>query len=133
MDDCVFCKIIKKEAPALVIDENEQVLTFLSLENHPLIVTKNHIQDIYALDDESGAAVMSEAIKISKALRDGLDCDGVNLVQGNGVVANQDVFHFHLHVKPRWKNDTVILHWDTNPVDEDSRKQTLVKIKQALS
>ncbi len=63
---CIFCKIVKKEISGHILDENKDVIVFMSLENHPLVVTKKHIQDIYALDDKSGAEVMKEAIKISR-------------------------------------------------------------------
>ena len=132
MDDCIFCKIIKKEIPALIIDENESVIVFLSLENHPLIIPKKHIKDIYDLDDETGTSIMKEAIKISKAVKKGLACDGINLVQSNEPAAHQVVFHFHLHIKPRWYKDDVTLHWNADNVGEDILLQTLNKIKQSL-
>ena len=67
--DCIFCKIIDKKIPGHIIDENENLIVFMSLENHPLIVTKRHIPDIYALDEELGAEIMKEAVKISKAVK----------------------------------------------------------------
>ena len=132
MNDCVFCKIVRNELPSSKIDENEEVVVFLSLEGHPLVVPKKHIQDIYDLDNETGASIMKEAIKISKAVKKGLQCDGVNLIQANEPAARQDVFHFHLHIKPRWHNDKVVLDWPTKEMDKESRKQTAQKIKQAL-
>ena len=132
MEDCIFCKIVKREVPAYVIDENEDIIVFLSLENHPLIVTKKHIPDIYALEDRSASAVMIEAIKIAKAVKKGLECDGINLVQANEPAAHQDVFHFHLHVKPRWHNDKVTLHWDTAQASPQDLEATIEKIKSAL-
>ncbi|HHT9116061.1 MAG TPA: HIT family protein [Candidatus Wunengus californicus] len=133
MNDCTFCKIVRNELPSLKIDENEEVVSFLSLEGHPLIVPKKHIQDIYSLDKETGAAIMEEAIKVSKAVKKGLQCDGINLVQANEPAAKQDVFHFHLHVKPRWHGDGVTLHWPTEGMDKKSKEQTTAKIKQALA
>jgi histidine triad (HIT) family protein len=132
MEDCIFCKIINRHIPAYVLDENEDVMTFLSLENHPLIVPKRHIPNIYSLDDRSASAVMVEAVKIAKAVKEGVGCDGVNLVQANEPAANQDVFHFHLHIKPRWYNDTVILHWNTNEVSAEKLQESMELIKRAL-
>lgn len=132
MEDCIFCRIIKNEIPSLKIDENDDVIVFLSLEGHPLIVPKKHIKDIYEMDDQTGAEIMKEAIKISKAVKKGLQCDGINLVQANEKAAHQDVFHFHLHIKPRWHKDKVTLHWETEGIDEISKKATTEKIKQAL-
>jgi histidine triad (HIT) family protein len=132
MEDCIFCKIINRQIPAYILDENEDVITFLSLENHPLVVPKRHIPNIYSLDDRSASAVMVEAVKIAKAVKEGVGCDGVNLVQANEPAANQDVFHFHLHIKPRWYNDTVILHWNTNEVSAEKLQESMELIKRAL-
>src|SRR5438105_15869052 len=96
MDNCVFCKIIGGKIPSLKIDENNEVNVFLSLEGHPLVDPKTHIQDIYSLDNETGGEIIKEGIKISKAVKKGLQCDGINLVQANEDAAQQDVFHFHL-------------------------------------
>lgn len=104
--ECTFCRIIAGEIPAHVIDENEQVIVFLSLENHPLVVPKAHIPDIYALPPDLGAAVMAETIEVAKAVKQGLQCDGVYLTQANEAAAGQDVFHLHVHVYPCW-GDTV--------------------------
>ncbi|HSW47943.1 MAG TPA: HIT family protein [Candidatus Saccharimonadales bacterium] len=133
MQDCIFCKIIRKEAPGFIIDENEEVIVFLSYENHPLIVTKKHIPNIYEMDELTGAAVMKEAIKISRAVKIGLKCDGVNLVQANDPAGQQDVFHFHLHVKPRWKGDKVVLSWDSTKNPPKVLEETKNKIIKALS
>jgi histidine triad (HIT) family protein len=132
MEDCIFCKIINRQIPTYILDENEDVVTFLSLENHPLVVPKRHIPNIYSLDDRSASAVMVEAVKIAKAVKEGVGCDGVNLVQANEPAANQDVFHFHLHIKPRWYNDTVILHWNTTKVSPEKLQESMELIKRAL-
>jgi histidine triad (HIT) family protein len=105
MDDCIFCRIIARQAPAYVIHEDDRVIVFLSLENHPLVVTKAHIPDIYALDDDTASAVMQTAARVARAVKAGLGCDGVYLTQANESAAGQDVFHFHLHVYPRWHGD----------------------------
>ena len=132
MEACIFCKIIQREEPAYILDENKDVLVFLSRENHPLVVPKKHIPDIYALDERTAAAVMVEAVKIARAVKSGLGCDGLNLVQANEPAAQQDVFHLHVHVKPRWENDTVILHWDTHPVSAEDLRVSMEKIRAAL-
>lgn len=105
-EECTFCRIIAGEIPAHVIDEDEEVIVFLSLENHPLVVPRAHIPDIYALPRDLGAAVIAETIQVAKAVKQGLKCDGVYLTQANEAAAGQDVFHFHVHVYPIW-GDTV--------------------------
>jgi histidine triad (HIT) family protein len=132
MEECIFCKIIKREQPAYILDENKDVLVFLSRENHPLVVPKKHLPDIYAVDEQMAAAVMVEAVKIARAVKRGLGCDGINLIQANEPAAQQDVFHFHVHVKPRWQNDTVILHWDMQPVSAEDLRVAMERIKEAF-
>jgi len=105
MEDCIFCRIVAGRAPAAVITEDDDVLVFLSLEDHPLVVPKPHVPDIYALSEELGAAVMRQAIRVATAVKAGLRCDGVYLAQANEPAAGQDVFHFHLHIYPRWHGD----------------------------
>lgn len=95
----------------------------MSLENHPLIVPKKHIVDIYSLDDELGAEIMREAIKIAKAVKRGLKCDGVYVTQANESAAGQDVFHYHMHIYPRWNDSR---QWES---DEENRKLTAENIK----
>lgn len=127
MENCTFCKIIDRKIPAFILDENERIIVFLSLENHPLIVPKKHIPDIYSLDNEIGAEVMKESIKIAKAVKQGLKCDGVYVIQANEPAAGQDVFHYHRHIYPRWNDSR---QWES---DEVNRKLTAENIKAVLS
>lgn len=132
MNDCIFCQIISNAASAHVLYENDFATAFLSLENHPLIVPKKHVRDIFELDDIYAAEIMKAAVVVAKATRATLRCDGINLIQSNGEAAGQDVFHFHLHIKPRWHNDNVMLHWNTDPVDEKNRIRLCADIQLSL-
>ena len=126
MENCTFCKIIDGKISGHILDENEDIIVFLSLENHPLIVPKKHILDIYSLDNELGAEIMKEAIKIAKAVKQGLRCDGVYVTQANESAAGQDVFHYHMHIYPRWNDSR---QWES---EEENRKLTAEKIKLVL-
>lgn len=132
MEKCIFCKIIQGEIPAKIIGEDNDITVFLDLKNHPLIVTKKHIENIYSLESELGNKVMAWTIKVAKAVKKGLNTDGVNIVQNNEAAAGQEVMHFHLHVKPRYTTDSVELHLGPIEEDEVKRQTTLEKIKQAL-
>lgn len=99
MSTCIFCRIIKGEIPSKIVDTDEDTIIFLDLKGHPLVVTKKHIENIYSLDDELGAKIMKQAIRVSRALKK-LGANGVNLIQNNEEAAGQEVMHFHLHVKP---------------------------------
>lgn len=126
MENCIFCNIIDKRIPGYILDENEDVIVFLSLENHPLIVPKKHITNIYSLNNRLGAEVMKEAIKIAKAMKSGLTCDGIYVTQANESAAGQDVFHYHMHIYPKWNDNR---RWES---DEENRRLTLEKIKSSL-
>jgi histidine triad (HIT) family protein len=137
---CTFCGIIARENPAHILDENDQVIVFLSLSNHPMVVTKAHIADIYTMPDDLGAAVMQATIKVARTVKQALQCDGVYLTQANEHAAGQDVFHYHLHVYPCWGNsvknaviDFVNSVIDPKDLTEDRRAATAVKIRQELA
>ena len=125
--DCIFCKIIRGEIPARIIDQNSDVLVMLSLENHPLVITREHVVDIFSLTDKQGADVMSEAIKVAKAMREAIHPDGIHLAQSNGAAAGQDVFHYHMHLYPHWK-DSRVPH-----ADDASKGRMLQGLKAALA
>lgn len=137
---CTFCRIIDREIPAYIIDENDRVIVFLSLENHPLVVTREHILDIYAMPGDVGAAVMEETIKVARAVKKALQCDGVYLTQANERAAGQDVFHYHLHVYPCWGDrvrraigDFVGSVTDGENVTDEMKAATAEKVKRALA
>lgn len=132
MKDCVFCRIIAGELPCFKIKETEAVIVFLSLDGHPLIVPKQHIRDIYDLPFNTAAAIMQEAAATARALKTAVKCDGINLVQSNGAAAGQDVFHFHLHIKPRWQNDGTVLSWDTKPKSKGEQTHLMTALVAAL-
>lgn len=132
MTRCIFCDIVSGRQPAHIVRHHETVMTFLSLEGHPLVVPCAHVPDIFSLDPALGARIMAEAIAVSNALREVTGCEGINLIQSNGSAAGQDVFHFHLHVKPRWKNDGVVLHWNTDAADDRKRLELAEKLRQCF-
>lgn len=138
--ECTFCGIVAGEVPAYVIDENKRVIVFLSLENHPLVVPKAHIPDIYGMSSEVGAAVMEEAIRVARAVKVGLQCDGVYLTQANGRAAGQDVFHYHMHVYPCWGDtvrratgDFVRSVTKGKSVTEEAKAETAARVRQGLA
>ena len=112
-EKCIFCKIIAKEAPGFIIDEDDSVIVFLSLEHHPLIVPKKHLTDIFSLDADTASLIAKKSVIIAKAMREGLPCDGVYVTQTNGACAGQDVFHYHMHLYPKW-NDGEAKHQKEN-------------------
>jgi histidine triad (HIT) family protein len=106
---CIFCAIIEGQAPAEVLFEDKETLAFMDINpanpGHALVIPKRHIRDIYGMDEEMAAAVMRAAVRVAKAIKRALQPDGMNLVQSNERAGGQDVFHFHIHVIPRWYGD----------------------------
>jgi histidine triad (HIT) family protein len=129
---CVFCRIIQRQLPAYIIQEDEQVIVFLSKNNHPLVVPKKHLPDIYQLDDLIAAHIMQTTVQIARAVKTGLRCEGVYLTQANEAAAGQDVFHFHLHVYPRWSQINFAQQQATEDVADEERQESLHKIQMGL-
>lgn len=128
MENCTFCKIIDRKIPGHIIAETDSMVVFLSLENHPLVVPKKHIPDIYSLDSETASLIMAELIKAANAVKQGLGCEGVYITQANEPAAGQDVFHIHFHVYPRWQDQMMN---QTERVADTERELMLKKIKDA--
>ena len=123
-DDCIFCKIANGEIPSRTIYEDERFRVILDLspaaKGHALILPKEHFANLYELPDDWCADVMKLAKKMAAVMTEKLNCDGFNLVQNNGTVAGQTVFHFHLHLIPRYENDGQSINWTPgNPSAEE--------------
>lgn len=125
--DCAFCDIVSNRE-GQIVDEDEQTLAFMDINpatrGHVLVVPKTHRRDIWELDEVEAKAVMATAWRIAKVIRVALEPDGLNLVQANGGAAFQDVFHFHLHVIPRYVGDKVVKAWDSAPGSPEEIRQT---------
>ena len=108
MTDCIFCKIIAGEIPSYTIYEDEEFKVFLDInpasKGHALIVPKTHYANLYEIDEEVAARAMKLAKKLATRMTKVLGCDGFNLLQNNNEAAGQTVFHFHLHLIPRYEN-----------------------------
>lgn len=114
-DDCIFCKIANGDIPSKTLYEDDDFRVILDLgpatKGHALILPKDHFANLYELSDETAAKVMQLAKKMATQMTEKLGCDGFNLVQNNGEVAGQTVFHFHLHLIPRYENDGQKIGW----------------------
>ena len=115
MENCIFCKIANGKIPAATLYEDENFRVILDLgpasKGHALILPKSHAANIYELSDEMAAKAMILAKKMATAMTAALKCDGFNIVQNNGECAGQTVFHFHMHLIPRYKGDQVGITW----------------------
>ncbi|WP_265443841.1 HIT family protein [Flexivirga meconopsidis] len=119
--DCLFCKIVAGEIPSQKIDENDDTFVFMDINpatrGHALVIPKRHTQDLTTIDPADLAACAQMAQQIAVRAKSQLHADGVNLLNCCGEVAWQTVFHFHIHVIPRYVDDTVRLPWIPAPGD----------------
>ena len=133
MTDCVFCAILADAATGHVVHCRDHVLVLISLEGHPLVVPRRHVPHLSDLDDATAAAMMQTAARTATALRITTGCEGINLVLSDGAAAGQDVFHLHLHVKPRWAGDGTTLRWNTETVPEAPRRDFAAALARAIA
>ncbi len=133
-ENCIFCKIANGEIPSATLYEDEEFRVILDLgpatRGHALILPKNHFSDLYDIDEETAAKAMVLAKKMITKLKDVLGCDGYNIVQNNGAVAGQTVFHFHMHLIPRYEGDGAgIASWKQGELSEKDKEEILKKLK----
>lgn len=114
-NNCIFCKIANGEIPSRTIEENDMFRVVLDVspatKGHALILPKEHCRNLYDLPEETAAEVIKMAKRIALRMKDELNCDGVNIVQNNEEAAGQTVFHFHMHVIPRYRDDGQVIGW----------------------
>lgn len=132
-DNCIFCKLANGIIPTNSIYEDEDFNVILDLspatKGHALILPKNHHKNLYELPDETASKVMVLAKKLATHMTEKLNCDGFNLVQNNNEIAGQTVFHFHLHLIPRYNEDGQRINWKPT----EPSKEELEEIKNLLS
>ena len=123
--NCIFCKIANGDIPSNTIYEDEEFRVILDLapasKGHALILPKEHCADIYEIDAEAAGRAMKLAKKLAMHMTDVLGCEGFNILQNNHEVAGQTVFHFHMHLIPRYKNakNNDILMWTHETFSEE--------------
>ncbi len=109
MVDCVFCKIVKKEAPAEILYENENILAFLDINpinfGHTLIIPKQHYREFHEIPDEISKELITATSVLTKAILESLKPNGYNIFTNNGRFAGQAIMHCHFHIVPRYFND----------------------------
>ena len=135
--NCIFCRIAGGDIASSTVYEDEQFRVILDLspatKGHALILTKEHYANIYEIDEDVLRDLIVLAKKVAKAMKAVLDCDGVNIVQNNGEAAGQTVFHFHLHVIPRYENDGQQIGWKPGESNPDEQAALAKKIAGALA
>ncbi|MDE5966555.1 MAG: HIT family protein [Lachnospiraceae bacterium] len=130
--ECIFCKIANGEIPSSTVYENSDFKVILDIapaaKGHCLIIPREHFKDIYEIDADTAGKLFSLATEVARALKQELQCDGLNIIQNNGAAAGQTVNHVHLHLIPRFEGDDVTVTW--NP--KESNGQELSELAKAL-
>ena len=133
MSDCIFCKIANGEIPSATLYEDEDFRVILDLgpasKGHALILPKAHAANIYEISDDMAAKAMILAKKMATKMTEALKCDGFNIVQNNGEPAGQTVFHFHMHLIPRYEGDQVGITWKPGTLTNEVKNEILEKLK----
>jgi histidine triad (HIT) family protein len=121
--DCLFCKIVAGELPATIVAEDERTVSFMDINpatrGHALVVSRAHATDLLSVGEEDLSACAAAAKRLAARAKGGLGAEGVNLLNSCGSAAWQTVFHFHVHVIPRYRDDPLRLPWVPRPGDGD--------------
>jgi histidine triad (HIT) family protein len=121
---CIFCKIVAGELPSQIIDEDERTIAFMDINpatrGHALVIPRRHVKNLLEIEPEDLAATTAGAQRIARVVSERLGAVGVNVLNSCGSVAWQTVFHFHLHVIPRYENDPLRLPW--TPAEGDAEE-----------
>jgi histidine triad (HIT) family protein len=132
-EDCLFCKIVAGEIPAQIVADDEQTLAFMDIApataGHALVIPKRHVADLWEIEPDQLAAVALAAQRVALRVRDRLGADGVNLINSSRSAAWQTVFHFHIHVIPRYAGDPLRLPWTPTPGDPEAIAATAARLR----
>ncbi len=115
-DNCIFCKIANGDISSKTLYEDDMFWVILDInpaaKGHALILPKKHFADIYELDQDTAGEVFVLAKRMAAVMKEALGCEGMNILQNNGEIAGQTVFHFHIHLIPRYKEDEIGFHME---------------------
>jgi histidine triad (HIT) family protein len=132
MSDCIFCKIVEGSIPSYKVAENEHCYAFLDIfpatPGHTLVIPKIHVKDIHEADASTYSHVAVMAKEVADLLDEKLDSDGTTIFQMSREASWQTVFHLHMHVIPRWKDDGLHKPWDIAPASEESLNHVVEQI-----
>ena len=132
-DDCIFCAIVAGDAPAEIVDSDEHTVAFMDISpatpGHALVIPRAHSADLMEIPAEDLARTMAAAQRLGEKMKHTLAPDGFNVINACGSAAWQTVFHFHLHVIPRYEDDPLELPWVPSPGDPDEIGATAARIR----
>jgi histidine triad (HIT) family protein len=132
----IFSRIVSGEIPALKIYEDQATLAFMDISpasrGHALVISKDEHPDLYSLPPETLAAVSQTVQRVARGLRGALQPDGINIIQNNGAAAGQTVFHYHVHIIPRWEGDGAVQLWQPGSAEQAELRALAEQIGAAI-
>ena len=135
--NCIFCKIANGEIPSYTVYEDDDFKVIFDIspasKGHALVIPKEHYKNLFELDESIASKALVIAKKVATELSTELDCDGFNLLQNTEEIAGQTVFHFHIHLIPRYKNDNVKFTTTPGEIDKEFAEKLAEKIKNKLA
>lgn len=131
-ENCIFCKIANGEIPSATLYDDEKVRVILDIspasKGHALILPKEHYANIYEISEEMAMHVIKTAKKMAVKMKENLELEGLNVLQNNGEAAGQTVFHYHMHLVPRYKEDKVSMKWENGELSEEVKEELVKKL-----
>jgi histidine triad (HIT) family protein len=133
-DDCLFCGIVAGSIPSQTIASDERTMAFMDINpatpGHALVIPRRHSTDLLEIGPDDLAATTTAAQRLARRMKDVLDADGVNLINACGAAAWQSVFHFHIHVVPRYEDDPLELPWTPSEGDTDEITRIAARLRE---
>jgi len=133
----IFARIVSGEIPALKVYEDHETLAFMDIgpasRGHTLVICKHEYPDIFSIPPTTLSEVFHTTQQVAIALREVLAPDGINIIQNNGAAAGQTVFHYHVHIIPRWEGDQAIQLWTPQTGDQTALRALAEQIGAAIS
>ncbi len=134
--NCIFCKIVRKEAPATILYEDDKALAFLDIrplnEGHTLIIPKQHYETVYDIPQDLICHICTIVKRFASIVKDSTKADGITIIQQNGRAAGQEIFHLHVHVVPRYEGQKLPHFREIPNASRERLEQTAERIKHAL-
>lgn len=132
----IFSRIVQGEIPSIKIYEDNLTYAFMDIapatRGHTLVICKAELANLYEIDEVSLVAVAKTTQRVAQAIRDALNPDGLNIIQNNGAAAGQTIFHYHVHLIPRWDGDGAVGLWEPHPSDIEQLKVVAAQIQRVL-
>jgi histidine triad (HIT) family protein len=132
----VFCRIVARQIPATVVHEDADTIAFMDLgqvnPGHVLVVAKAHVENIFGLEPKQAAAVSAAMVRVARAIRDAFAPHGLSVYQANGKAAGQTVFHYHVHLVPRYDGDGMALSWPVKNPPREKLEEYAAKLRSSL-